>query len=355
MKGNALHTVLKNVSDSYEEFMNGLESVAGGTQVVGDLVGPHSPIVLSVVKLLLQVRTHKHDSLVIDNVSVKVGNCVPNSIFNVDYRALEMENLRSNKSLVQRVEEQMANLGLFAEKDQQHLASFQLEGGKINNKYSLQVNSEKLQSGAEDVVSSSIKSKIIWPQSKLKLSHANKKYKFQDLPSFHLLVAGETACLLSTELAQREKEAHLALLQETAYLCERVHWEVARDFHFNVMLGIERGDRKWEHDTLDIQTALLISSTSGLEKGGHAFSGGSKSASSKKSEPGQCKWWCLDFQKGTCLFKGPHESFIRGSKKWIEHVCSTCIQKNRVIRYHSEKDGECPFNQKGGYSGLTGG
>ncbi len=55
----------------------------------------------------------------IDNVSVKVGNCVPNSVFNVDYRALELENLRSNKSLVQIAEEQIGNLGLFAEKDQQ--------------------------------------------------------------------------------------------------------------------------------------------------------------------------------------------------------------------------------------------
>ncbi len=143
-------------------------------------------------------------------------------------------------------------------------------------------------------------------------------------------------------MAQREKEAHLALLQETAYLFERVHWEVARDFHFNVMLDIERGDRRWEQCILDIQTALLISFASGLEKGGHTFSGGSKSAWSKKSEPGQCKWWCLHFQKGTCLFKGPHESFIRGSKKWVEPFCATCIQKNRVIRYHSEKDGECP-------------
>ncbi len=65
---------------------------------------------------------------------------------------------------------------------------------------------------ADDVVYSSIKSKLIWLQSKLKLSHANKKYKFQDLPLFHLLAAGETPCLLSTELAQREKEACLALL-----------------------------------------------------------------------------------------------------------------------------------------------
>ncbi len=85
------------------------------------------------------------------------------------------------------------------------------------------------------------------------------------------------------------------------------------------------------------------------ERRTHVF-WGSKSAWPKKSEPRQSKWWCLDFQKGTCLFKGPHESFIRGSKKWVKHFCTTCIQKNRVIRYHSEKVGECPFNQRGYYS-----
>ncbi len=47
MNGNALHSVPKNGSDSYEEFMNGLESVAGGTQDIADLAGSHSPIVVS--------------------------------------------------------------------------------------------------------------------------------------------------------------------------------------------------------------------------------------------------------------------------------------------------------------------
>ncbi len=37
------------------------------------------------------------------------------TIFDVDYRALELGYLRSNKSLVQRAEEQMGNPGLFAE------------------------------------------------------------------------------------------------------------------------------------------------------------------------------------------------------------------------------------------------
>ncbi len=35
----------------------------------------------------------------------QVGNCVPNNVFDVDYRALELENVSSNQSLVQSAEE----------------------------------------------------------------------------------------------------------------------------------------------------------------------------------------------------------------------------------------------------------
>ncbi len=45
-KGNALHTVLKKGSENYEQFMKGLESVAGGTQYA-DLADLHSPIVVN--------------------------------------------------------------------------------------------------------------------------------------------------------------------------------------------------------------------------------------------------------------------------------------------------------------------
>ncbi len=63
----------------------------------------------------------------------------------------------------------MGNLGLFAERGQERLVSFQLEGGKLNKKHSLQANSEKLQTAADDVVSPSIISKLIWcPAVKIK-------------------------------------------------------------------------------------------------------------------------------------------------------------------------------------------
>ncbi len=170
-----------NVSEREVGYRSGVPNRHSGDLIEGDEEELHSierHLVIEKKKNELLRLKRKYDSLAIDNVSVRIANCVPNNVFDIDYGALELENLQSNKSLVQRATEQMGNLGLFAERDQQSLASSQLEGGKINNNYSLQANSEKLQSGTADVVSSSIKSKLIWPQSKLKLSHANKKYKF---------------------------------------------------------------------------------------------------------------------------------------------------------------------------------
>ncbi len=59
----------------------------------------------------------------------------------------------------------------------------------------------------------------------------------------------------------------IQLLGETAYLAERVPLEVTKDFHYNIMLGVEKGERSWGKSTLHVQTALLISHSDKSEKG----------------------------------------------------------------------------------------
>ncbi len=163
----------------------------------------------------------------------------------------------------------MTNFGLFANRTQPtctstlpsalQLGSTLQEGENTTQNYIRKA--DRVVSGADECVSASIKSKLVWPQSRLKLSHANKTFKFLDLPSFQLLVAGEASCLLDKDMPHVERKAHLKLLTETAYQSEKVPWDIARDIHFNVMLGVERGDRKWGDSTLEIQTSLMIGHT----------------------------------------------------------------------------------------------
>ncbi len=60
-----------------------------------------------------------------------------------------------------------------------------------------------------------------------------------------------------------------------------------------------------------------------------------------------------DFQKDICVYKGGNEAENRGSKRWVEHFCASCMQKERSIKFHADKDGECPYPAKRGSSGVT--
>ena len=267
------------------------------------------------------------------------SNC---NVNNIDYRSANLEGLRSQNQLVQEVEERMSNFGLFASQDSVCTSlPARVSSGENQANPSVGYQSySKLVSGADDLVSASIKAKLMWPQTMLKSSFAGKKYKFLDLPSFQLLVAGECACLRSASMTEVERVARLDLLEETAYLASKVSWEVARDFHYNVMLAIERGEKSWGQSTLDIQTKLLLGAGGFSEKKTQGM--GDAKASWKRQEPGK-KWWCAEFQTGVCSLRSPHEGVIRGTRRMVEHFCASCMLKGKTIKYHSERDAECPF------------
>lgn len=308
------------------------------------------------VQLEQASATGSHDKHVSFSVAGRASD--NNQNYDIDFRTATLDQLRSSDPLVRDVEEHMSGIGLFGQGDG-HFGT-QVDGqfggteaGKGHVSAQRTVCTDKLLSGADEIVTASIKSKLVWPQSKLKYNHANRKFKFLDLPSFQLLVAGEVACLMSDEMSQAERVARLRLLQESAYLSVKLPWEVVRDFHFNVMLGVERGERKWGDSTLDIQTAIMLTSgSSGVDR----FSANAK-GNFKKQEVGQSnrtRWWCLDFQKGNCNFSGAHEGTVRGVRRWVEHFCAQCFEKNRVIKFHRESEGSCPFGQSGSRWGGSG-
>ncbi len=167
------------------------------------------------------------------------------------------------------------------------------------------------------------------------------------------MVAGEASCLLDKDMPHVEREARLKLLAETAYLSENGPWDIARDFHFNVMLGVEKGG----DSTLEIQTSLMIGRTvpSGTHSKGSSLNGSvSKYPASKKPNTSR-RWWCPDYQKGKCAQQSPHEMSIRGTMKWVEHFCALCLQKSLTIRYHAECDSDCPNSQGRTQWGIQGG
>ena len=256
-----------------------------------------------------------------------------------------LKDLRSLEGLAEKVEEDMTNFGLLAREAENRLPS------SGEHKLGKDKNVEKLKSGAEDVAVMSVKKTLFWPQAYLKYSHARKQYKFVDLPSFNLLVAGEIACLLSGELSECEIRARLQLLRETAYHCENFTWDSVRDFHYNVMLAVERGDKDWGDSLIDIQANTLLSGSQWRQSG-------SQGSYARKTEgSGQAaasrKFWCGEFQRNMCKWQGAHEGVVKGVRRWLEHICAACLQRGRAVRYHGEASRECPMS--GYWGSSTGG
>ena len=170
------------------------------------------------------------------------------------------------------------------------------------------------------------------------------------IPKNSINVAGEISCILSDSLPEKERRARLELLRTSAYHAERFDWEAVRNFHFNVMLSVERGDLEWGDSVADIETNTLLigarseKKTSVSKREGQSKSGNASSSSrySARGEGSRQSWWCPEYQRGTCSYRGAHELYVRGSLRWVDHFCASCWQEWKQVRYHPESSRECP-------------
>ncbi len=113
------------------------------------------------------------------SISASASN---NCIDNFDYKYGTVDSLRNLDSLVENWKSKCHNFWLFAHEDS---GSSENGGGKSHSKLGL--SNGKLVSVAHDIVTASIKSKLVWPQSQLKFSHANKKNLILGLPIFSIV------------------------------------------------------------------------------------------------------------------------------------------------------------------------
>ena len=226
-----------------------------------------------------------------------------------------LDSLRSMTGLAQQVEEQM----------------FGLTGtGRVAPDSGGRVNAGTLRSGAEEVNLASIRRKLVWPQSYLKYSHARMQYKFLDLPSFGLYVAGEIGCLSHEDMSQQDRMGRWGLMQSAAYFCERYPWFAVSDYLFNVFLEVERGLRSFSDSHIDIESNILFSMKERSSEPVHSTS----RPAVQSQKPDQRNWWCADYQRDQCNFQGSHDIIIRGVKegliisvqpvgkgeKWRDHI-----------------------------------
>ena len=118
------------------------------------------------------------------------------------------------------------------------------------------------------------------------------------------------------------------------YLSKSHDWEIVRELHASVLHDIELGNKKWGDSFIDVEVRSLPIAKQ--------FKNPSSVTSNKQYFTDT---FCRKFNRGECLKNSPHSLTMKsGETIWVEHICASCLQKNKV-RNHPENSDECPVSQ----------
>ena len=164
------------------------------------------------------------------------------------------------------------------------------------------------------------------------------EWEFSDL-SFNLLVVGELEIIGSAHISRKEVYSRIKLLKKLAYKYEVMSLKDVLMQYVSFISKVEKGKFKWGSKkdlasfeqqlmyTMSLNRALQEPSILRIEKG--------KSKSSGKDDR---KKYCLDYNKGTCKFQGPHGGLLNGTTVIKHHICKKCLMEEGLERSLPSKD-----------------
>ena len=154
--------------------------------------------------------------------------------------------------------------------------------------------------------------------------------------SLSQFVAGYCAILthlLNNGTNNKEVSARLLHLKSLMCFSHSYPWECVLNIHNEVLMEIERGNRKWGDSFSDIESLNLL-----LDR--KIVTTKSTSVSSKRV------WFCSKYQRGECTEESPHMAFIRNEKRTVKHICASCYLKDGLMKKHTEFSKECPYKKE---------
>ena len=178
----------------------------------------------------------------------------------------------------------------------------------------------------------SVKTPQHWPHSFVPgqiSDHKDTEYKDLTMTQF---VAGYCSIIVhlisrhENLTAQSEIVHRLRHLKSLMCFAYSYPWECILDIHHEVLVELERGNRKWGDNFSDIESLNLL-----LQR---------KSKTSKTDK--KKYWFCASYQRGSCTKKSPHSAVIGNERKMVRHICATCYLKDKIASEHPETSDECP-------------
>ena len=170
-----------------------------------------------------------------------------------------------------------------------------------------------------------------------------KDVSFHDLP-FNLLVAGELEIILS----KVSSEENLTMLKKLAYKAQFLDQQSIRDRYAGFLRKFEKGKCRWVSESAlrDLDEALCFSTFNSLHKQTIRSVLPAKKGDPKPDMVPTKKFYCLDFNKGTCQFEGTHEGRFNKALVNKVHMCRTCWEKEGVEKPHLAGHSDCAYSAK---------
>lgn len=196
--------------------------------------------------------------------------------------------------------------------------------------------SSTMKSGKEAKTTDNVKCTLKWPHTAVKYNVGQKQAAYSEL-DFASLVAGEISVINSADTPVVEKYGRLELLKTTAYHSRTFQWQDVLNFHGTCLLEIEKGERTWggRETFLTVEASTLYA---------QPIKATNTWQSDKPSE-GR-RWFCKPFQTGKCKHNGSHEAMVQGRVRRVDHICATCLQKDRAVMSHAETSPDCPHHDR---------
>ena len=198
-------------------------------------------------------------------------------------------------------------------------------------------------SGIHQKASDKVPNPQLWPHTALRGEYLNKNVTF-DAMRFDQYVAGEVEIITKRCSSEAEVNMRLELLKSVSYLMKNHSWEAVKTAYCCVITEIENNAIDWESSMLEfnmiIQGSMLKHSEGASAQPQSSSSKGEKGGDSKRDYSQDA--WCLEYNKGVCEKKAPHQVTIRGQSVKCEHFCSKCWHTDKVKLEHAASSRDCP-------------
>ena len=144
-------------------------------------------------------------------------------------------------------------------------------------------------------------------------------------------VDGYGQILQSPDTTEMERSARLEHLVSLMYFAQQYEWQAVLSFHAPVILEIKRDLLKWGNSLFHLESSTLYGHPK-MPKS--STSGGSSTSSTTVL-------YCQHFQRQQCSFNQAHYGYLRGKRKWLQHICSDCWVQSRKQEHHHTGSSEC--------------